>query len=40
MLTNLIGIEPEDVRIGMPVEVDFHELSEEITLPYFRPAQT
>ena len=40
MLTNLIGLEPEDVRIGMPVEVDFHELSEEITLPYFRPAQT
>ena len=38
MLANLVGIEVDDVRVGMPVEVEFHALSDEITLPYFRPA--
>jgi uncharacterized OB-fold protein len=38
MLTNLVDIAPDDVRIGMPVEADFRKMSDEITLPYFRPA--
>ena len=38
MLTNLVGLEPDDVRIGMRVEVAFHAVSDEVTLPYFRPA--
>jgi hypothetical protein len=38
MLTNLVGLELEDVRIGMRVEVAFHAVSDEVTLPYFRPA--
>ena len=38
ILTNLIDCEPEDVVVGMPVEVAFHKMSDEITLPYFRPA--
>jgi len=38
MLTNLVGIEPEAVRVGLPVEVEFRALSDEITLPYFRPS--
>lgn len=38
MLTNLVDIAPEDVRIGMAVEPEFRKMSEEITLPYFRPA--
>jgi uncharacterized OB-fold protein len=38
LLTNLIDIAPEDVRIGMPVEPFFEKMSDEITLPYFRPA--
>ncbi len=36
MLSNLIGTEPEDVKIGLPLEVVFEERSEEITLPFFR----
>jgi hypothetical protein len=36
MLSNLIGVEPEDVKIGTPLEVFFEKKSEEITLPYFR----
>lgn len=38
VLTNLIDVDPDAVRIGMPVEVSFVERSETITLPYFRPA--
>ena len=36
MLSNLVGVEPEDVKIGLPLEVVFEERSEEITLPLFR----
>ena len=38
MLTNLIGLEIEEVRIGLPVEVEFHAFAAEVALPYFRPA--
>ncbi len=37
MLTNLVEVEVEQVRIGMPVEVLFRPMSDEITLPLFRP---
>jgi hypothetical protein len=36
LLSNLIGVEPEDVEIGTPLEVFFEKKSDEITLPYFR----
>ncbi len=40
MPTNLVGIEPDPARIkiGMPVAVDFEDVSETISLPVFRPA--
>ena len=39
MLTNLVGIEPdpEKIRCDMPVEVVFEDLTDEISLPMFRP---
>lgn len=37
MLSNLLECEPGELRIGLPVEVVFREMSPEITLPYFRP---
>jgi uncharacterized protein len=37
MLSNLIDVEPEKVWIGMPLEVVFHRMNDEITLPLFRP---
>jgi len=40
MLTNLVGCPPEQMRVGMPVEVEFRRMSEEISLPMFRPAAT
>ncbi|QLL07683.1 Zn-ribbon domain-containing OB-fold protein [Mycobacterium vicinigordonae] len=37
MLTNIIGIAPERLAIGMRVTVDFHPVDSDVTLPYFRP---
>ena len=38
MMSNLIGLEPDDVKIGMEVEAEFVPRTETITLPYFKPA--
>ena len=38
MMTNIVGCAPDAVRIGMPVEVVFEDVTPEITLPRFRPA--
>ena len=37
MLSNVVGCDASEVRVGMPVEVQFQPASDEITLPYFRP---
>lgn len=37
MPTNIIGCAPEEVTIGMPVEVEFVDLTKSVTLPKFRP---
>ena len=39
MLTNLIDCPEHAIAVGMPLEAVFKPLSEEITLPYFRPAE-
>jgi uncharacterized OB-fold protein len=39
MMTNIVGCKPEDVRIGMDVEVAFEDITEEFTLPKWRPVQ-
>jgi uncharacterized OB-fold protein len=39
MMTNIIGCAPGDVRIGMPVQVEFQPVSDDISLPCFRPAE-
>jgi len=38
MTSNLVGVKPHDIRIGMPVTVVFEDITSEITLPKFRPA--
>ena len=40
METNLVGCDNRDIVIGMPVEVVFEELTEEVTVPKFRPRAT
>jgi uncharacterized OB-fold protein len=37
VVTNVVGCPPDAVRIGMPVEVVFEDVTPEITLPKFRP---
>jgi uncharacterized OB-fold protein len=39
MNSNLVGVKPHDIKIGMPVQVVFEDISEEITLPKFTPAR-
>jgi uncharacterized OB-fold protein len=36
-VSNLTGIKPHEIRIGMPVEVFFEKMSDEVMLPKFRP---
>ena len=36
MVTNIVEIDPDDVRIGMPVEVVFREVATGVTLPLFK----
>lgn len=38
MVSNIVDCPPEEVRIGMPVEVCFDDVTEEITLPRFKRA--
>jgi uncharacterized OB-fold protein/acyl dehydratase len=38
LVSNLVAVEVADVRVGMPVEVEFVAFDEELTLPVFRPA--
>ena len=39
MLTNLVDCQPDTVRIGMPVEVVYEDVTPEVTLAKFRPAR-
>jgi uncharacterized OB-fold protein len=46
MMTNLVkdeegypSLDPDDVKIGMRVRVVFHDVTDEITLPKFTPAE-
>ena len=39
MMSTIIGIEPQDVRVNMPVEAVFEEISPTISLPRFRPIE-
>ena len=36
LVSNMTGVKPEEIYIGMPVEVVFDDISENLTLPKFR----
>lgn len=40
MLTNVVGVPPEDLAVGLPVRVQFHATGPDVTLPYFAAAET
>lgn len=35
--TNVVGCDPKDVKVGLPVSVVFEDVTPEITLPKFKP---
>jgi len=39
LVSQLKGADSQEVRIGMPVEVFFEDVTEDLTLPMFRPAE-
>ena len=36
MVSNVVDVPPEDVRIGMPVQVTFQPVAEDVWLPLFK----
>lgn len=38
MMSNIVSCRNEDLKIGMPVEVVFEDVSPQVTLPKFKPA--
>jgi uncharacterized OB-fold protein len=37
VMTNIEGVPFDELQVGQPVEVDFKPISDEITIPIFRP---
>ncbi|MEE9568584.1 MAG: Zn-ribbon domain-containing OB-fold protein [Candidatus Binatia bacterium] len=37
LLSNIVGIAPDQIRCDMPVEVTFEDITPDATLPRFRP---
>ena len=38
LASNVIGCDPGEVKVGMPLEIVFQDITEEFTLPMFKPA--
>ncbi len=39
MMTNIVDCDPHDVHVGMEVEVVFDDVTDEVTLPKFKPVK-
>jgi uncharacterized OB-fold protein len=37
MVSRILDLDPEQLRVGLPVEVVFDDVTPEVTLPKFRP---
>lgn len=37
MVSALVGLLPDEITAALPVQVEFHPLTDTITLPFFRP---
>ncbi len=40
VISNIVGCPPDQVAIGMPVEVTFEDVTPDVTLPQFMPRKT
>jgi uncharacterized OB-fold protein len=38
MISNLVGVDPGEVAIGMPVELVWEDMTAELSIPRFRPS--
>jgi uncharacterized OB-fold protein len=38
MISNVVDVDPAEVAVGMPVELVWEDMSEELAIPRFRPA--
>lgn len=38
-ISNLVNVDNDEIKIGMAIEVMFDDVTEEVTLPKFQPAQ-
>ena len=36
VITNIVGCEPDEVAVGLPVDVDFLDIGDDVTVPVFR----
>jgi uncharacterized OB-fold protein len=39
LVSQIVDVDPRDVRIGLQVELTWHECDDDLTLPLFRPAE-
>ena len=39
MVTNIVGVPNDELRVGLPLVVTFERISDELALPKFRPAE-
>ena len=39
LVSNVVGCDPSEVQIGMPVELSIEHVDEEMKLPLFRPVK-
>jgi uncharacterized OB-fold protein len=39
MMSNIVDCDPHDVQIGMEVEVVFDDVTDDVTLPKFKPVK-
>jgi uncharacterized OB-fold protein len=37
VISNVVGVKNDDLHIGMPVQVVFEDVNDQISLPKFRP---
>ena len=39
MISNVVDVDPDQLEIGMPVELVWEDMSEDLAMPRFRPAK-
>ena len=38
IISNLVGLNPDELEIGLPVELVWEDMSADLAIPRFRPA--